>query len=139
MVRVKVDIGKWDKRLDRIQKKLDTLPWQEAAWIVQQSVGLNFDTGGRWGRRGKVIGGTKKWIPRKVSASHRILRDSGKLQGSIYARPHKNGFSVGSELEYAAVHNFGYPEGKITARPFLVVQKEDLTDIKVLMASHITS
>jgi len=139
VVKVKVNASNLHKRLDKMTKNLNSLPWDKAANIVQQSVKSNFEVGGRYSKKDDVMGGTKKWTPRKDNQSHKILKKSGALQGSIYKDVHKNGFAIGSRLEYQAVHNFGYPKGNIAARPYLVVQEDDLRKIEKLLSDHITS
>jgi phage gpG-like protein len=139
MLKVNVDASRLFRRLDRIRKNLNTLPWNQAAGVVLGSVIANFEVGGRHSGKGNVMGGSQKWEPRKDNLSHKLLKKSGKLQAANYMEVHKNGFAIGNRLEYQAVHNFGYPKRNITARPYLVVQEDDLRQIEDMMVEHIKS
>ena len=137
MLKTKVDASGFYARLDKLNEKLNSIPWAEASTIVQASVMANFEVGGRYKAKGEEMGGSQKWEPRKDNLSHKILKKSGKLQSSIYGEVHADGFAIGSKLEYQAVHNFGYPKRNIAARPFLVVQQDDLNKIEELIISHL--
>lgn len=49
----------------------------------------------------------KKWAPLKVRRGQ-PLRDTGRLLASITPRSSASGFSVGTNVIYAAVHQFGF-------------------------------
>jgi phage virion morphogenesis protein len=72
-------------------------------------------------------------LARRRGASAQILRDTGRLANSISYRAGKDSVAVGTNVIYAAVHQFGaakgafgrtrrgapIPWGRIPARPFL--------------------
>lgn len=63
---------------------------------------------------------------RKLEGGLAILQDTGALRSSVRAYPDTDSVSVGSVLEYAAIHQFGGMAGRgkkvrIPARPFLPV------------------
>lgn len=65
-------------------------------------------------------------LKKKLGA--RILQDTGTLAMSITKKTHAKGVSVGTNLEYAAIHQFGGKAGRnhkvqISARPFLPINK----------------
>lgn len=67
-----------------------------------------------------------KLAQKKLGA--RILQDTGTLAMSITKKTHAKGVSVGTNLEYAAIHQFGGKAGRnhkvtIPARPFLPINK----------------
>lgn len=66
---------------------------------------------------------------RKLEAGLAILQDTGVLRNSIRARAARDSVTIGSVLEYAAIHQFGGMAGRgkkvrIPARPFLPVDKD---------------
>lgn len=90
--------------------------------------------GQAWARLSAVTLRRRRKGPRK--GSDKILRDTGRLANSINYRADKTSVSVGSNVIYAAVHQFGaergafgrtrrgapIPWGKIPSRPFLPVR-----------------
>jgi phage gpG-like protein len=83
----------------------------EALSLVQ----LDFDAG--------VSPQGKPWEPPKRRPGGQPLRDDGHLMGSVTGPEEmvvtKRGFEIGSNLIYAAVHQYGWPERNIPARPYL--------------------
>jgi phage gpG-like protein len=157
--------------------------------IILSSVDENFERGGRYKEAGSYEGGGSKWVDlkpgtkkaraRKGKWPGKILLVKGQLVGSLHPSPFEDRVEIGSNLVYAAIHNFGgtihrtvkagnvrlqsrhgkllkgktggaifsgsehqhtlhpirdHKIGKpytitIPARPFMVVQDEDLTEI----------
>ncbi len=60
-----------------------------------------------------------------------LLISSGALQGSIEHELQSNQVDVGSNLKYAATHQFG--RGGIPARPYLGVSRANAEDIDAMM------
>ena len=76
------------------------------------------------GRDGNLRASAK----RKLDGGLAILQDTGTLRNSILASPHRDSVTIGSVLEYAAIHQFGGMAGRgkkvrIPARPFLPVDR----------------
>jgi len=108
---------------------------------LRTSVVRNFEVGGRYDRAGSLRGGTKSWKPVEGN-SHPLVR-SGMLRDSIYSDYTQNSAEVGTGLEYAARHNFGYEAGsrsdlltrstvrggRTEARPFVVFQDADMEEL----------
>ena len=64
---------------------------------------------------------------RRLEGGLAILQDTGTLRGSIRASPGRYSVTIGSVLEYAAIHQFGGMAGrgkKVPARPFLPVDRD---------------
>lgn len=69
--------------------------------------------------------------------SDQILRDTGRLMNSLSSPSSADAIleltpdslRFGTNVEYASVHQFGWPERNIPARPFMLLQQEDLEDI----------
>ena len=67
--------------------------------------------------------------------NRKILVQSGRLLNSITSRAGDDSVTIGSNVVYAAIQNFGGQAGRgkkvyIPARPYLVVQAEDIEEIK---------
>lgn len=58
-----------------------------------------------------------------------ILRDTSVLLGSIKFQVGSTEVEIGSDLIYAATHQFGDPSRNIPARPYLGVSTQDEQDI----------
>ncbi|MBI3677386.1 MAG: phage virion morphogenesis protein [Proteobacteria bacterium] len=130
--------------------------------LVAISVRKNFDAGGRYSEEGSWRGGTRSWKPLspfgKNAAKRVPLNLTARLRNSITHRADGSGAWVGTNTVYAATQNFGaknrviqaknrpclvFPIGgrwirvkkvvvNIPARPFLVVQAEDMAEIQTL-------
>ncbi len=59
---------------------------------------------------------------REHAAGYQPLNDSGRLRNSITYQVIAHGVEFGSDVVYAAAHQFGYAERNISARPFLPVE-----------------
>lgn len=111
--------------------------------ILKTSIVKNFEVGGRYSAPGSWRGGSNRWQPLSPitiarKGHDRILFGEGHLMNSINYQADKDGVAVGTNLIYAAIHNFGGMAGrghkvKIPARPYLVVQDEDMTEIKAVI------
>lgn len=96
---------------------------------------------------GRLVGKKGKELKRaqKRLANVKILQDSGVLKNSQRAEVSNNTLRVGPTgpaALYGRIHQFGGKAGRgkkttIPARPFLVVQDEDLIELKDLMTDHI--
>ncbi len=119
---------------------------------IVTSVQENFNREGRYSRKGSWRGGSKRWEPLAESTIKqrkrqgywpgKILTRLGGLKGSIISHAGKDHVVVGTNVIYAAIHQFGGKAGrghraKIPARPFLVVQDEDLEEIREEIADYI--
>jgi phage virion morphogenesis protein len=77
-------------------------------------------------------------LSRRRGSSAQILRDTGRLANSLHARVNDTSVAVGTDVEYAAVHQYGHPLNRffgralapIPARPFLPIRggRVDLPD-----------
>lgn len=126
-------------------------PWRGVGEHMLRSTAQTFDAGGRperWaplttatligslGRNAKKKrGGLRSWAQRKI-AGRKILIQSGRLLRSITYHAQTHGVDVGTNLVYAATHQFG--RGAIPARPFLVMQDGDTTEAARILERYIT-
>lgn len=97
-------------------------------------------------KSGAVKGGgyRKSFVNLLAGGNRKVLIKEGNLMDSIKPKPSKTGVEVGTNKKYAAIHQFGGPAGrktkrvKIPARPFLVIQDEDMAEIKRVLEGHLT-
>ncbi len=146
-----------DDRMARL--RMDHLVKAAADWSpvtevlshkLRNSVVDNFDAGGRYDRAGSISGGTETWAA-KADGSPSFLQASGILRGSILPEHDSNTSTVSTNMEYAARMNFGQEvaersslltrrqkkAGGTPARPFMVVQAEDVEEAKRLGRAHL--
>lgn len=139
-------------RLDHLVKAAaDWSPVTEVlSHKLRNSVVDNFDAGGRYDRAGSITGGTKTWAD-KADGSPSHLQASGLLRGSIMPEHDSETATVSTNMEYAARHNFGQElgdrsslltrrarkAGGTPARPFMVVQAEDVEEARRLGRDHL--
>ena len=126
--------------------------------LIRTSIVKNFEVGGR---------------PEKWKESKRVQREGGTtltgkgiLRRSIHTFSGPNYAGAGTNIKYAAIHNFGgttgphdifplkkkalfwpgarhpvkvvhHPGSKIPARPFMLIQDEDWIGIKETLAKHV--
>lgn len=106
-------------------------------------------------RRNFQAGGRPPWPPRKDRAGHRLLWKTGRLISSLHQEATSRTAEVSTNVEYAAVHQFGHqfppreirpknkkalfwpgaehpvkvvkwPGAKVPARPFLAIPDEEM-------------
>jgi phage virion morphogenesis protein len=118
MIEIKVDDKKIESLLRRLAKKASDLSpvMREIAGIMQDAVEENFEQGGR-----------PPWKPsrRAIEQGGQTLIDTGRLVSSISSRYSAASAEVaaGTNVEYAAIHQFG---GKIPASTILPRKKKAL-------------
>lgn len=169
---IKIDDNEVLALLKRLHAKVSdmTPAMQEVGELVKVSVKNNFFVGGRYSEAGSWRGGGKTWQPLSISTlfagkkkkfvgkrgrfikgkngvearfsnRHTLIKNGG-LMGSIKPLATSSGVTIGTNKEYAAIHQFGGKAGigkKVTipARPFLAVQDEDMQEIKDVLIKHI--
>lgn len=145
------------------------------------SIHENFREGGRYSTEGSMIGGSNKWTKAKKPPQYRskaggergtLLLRSTHLMRSIVPDSTDSTASASTNVEYAAIHNFGgtvksyarseiFTRGRngsgrftagtkagqghtikehdktIPARPYMVVQPQDLDDYEQILVDHI--
>ena len=133
-IAVKIEDSQVRTMLSGIQERAGNLTpaMQIIGQIVRNSVLKNFMEGGR-----------PKWRPSKrAMQGGKTLVDTARLQNSITAKAFSDRAEVGTNVIYAAIHQFGGKAGRghkvtIPARPFLMVQPEDWTEIKAALTDHL--
>lgn len=111
----------------------------EIGEIVRSSIIKNFQQSGR----------PEKWQPlatatikKKRGGAGKTLIDTARLMNSITARAHTDKAVIGTNVIYAAIHQFGGKAGRglkatIPERPFLMVQDEDWTPITEAISRYL--
>lgn len=172
----------FDDFRDKLISKFNNINWSPILGyienVIKTSIDRNFSEGGRFGNDNPFGGGSNKWIVSKAAhkRSGQTLLDTGRLASSVDVNISYKGnqisIEVGSNLPYAAIHNFGgtvkqysrsklytqnrkksgqYKKGTtwgqgdtvgehtitIPARPFLVLQDEDIDKIKQIVSNYI--
>lgn len=87
-------------------------------------------------------GGLRKNAQRKLEGMKILQRSQGGLASSFTKQVSGNTLTVGSNKTYAAIHHYGGLAGRgrrvtIPARPFLVVQDEDIEDMLDITEKHL--
>lgn len=80
------------------------------------------------------------WKP--VKRGGKPLVDQGILKGSMTHQAHPDSVEVGTNLVYAAIHQFGGKAGRnhgvtIDARPYLGISPEDETEVVAILRDYI--
>lgn len=103
---IKIDDAELQKTLaeivDRCRNRQQAL--KAIGAIVRESVRTNFHEGGRPTKWQPSKRGTFDKVPGRTAGT---LRDTGRLMNSITSTSDNNRAIVGTNVEYAAVHNFG--------------------------------
>jgi len=142
-------------RLKKIAKAGADLskPLSTIGEIVLSSVEENFAREGRFETAGSWRGGSTRWADLADSTKaarakkgkwpgKKLQVSQGGLAASISKTVTNKDVTVGTNKVYGAIHQFGGQAGRgrsvtIPARPFLVVQDEDIEDMIDVLDKHI--
>ena len=122
--------------------------------IVMSSVEENFAQEGRFASAGSWRGGNTRWADLAESTKaarakkgkwpgKKLQMSAGGLAASISKTVTGKDVTVGTNKVYGAIHQFGGMAGRgrsvaIPARPFLVVQDEDVEDMVDVLDKYIS-
>lgn len=131
----------------------------EWAQAVESSILRNFVVGGRYSLIGSWLGGQKKWKPLAASTIRarkrqgyypiHILRRQSLLMNSIAVRTTSTGILMTASQHFPHVHQYGARikatkrggggtyEFDIPARPFLVIQPEDIDELRDIILDRL--
>lgn len=95
-----------------------------------------------WLPSGRALSDTGRARERGKRGRGMTLIDQGHLRQSITYRASHDDVEVGSNLVYAAIHQFGGDAGRgqsvhLPARPFLGITGDDRAEIDDIVAAHI--
>jgi len=153
--KVSVRYGPVTRRLHILKRNGQdlTAPLNVMGEIILSSVEMNFQQEGRYATAGSWHGGTERWqdlAPRTKEArakkgkwpGKKLQMSQGGLASSITKQVRGDNLEIGTNKVYGAIHQFGGQAGRgrkvhIPARPFLVVQDEDVEDMMDELGKHI--
>ena len=138
MITVGTKFGQLKHRLRRMDARGENIKpvLEHIGDEILKSIDLNFSEGGRHsGDPDSIFGGSQSWESwspkyQKKRGSGQILLDTGNLVGGLDKEVSKDELLItsggGGSSVYAARQHYG--GGGIPARPFMVIQEEDLDD-----------
>jgi phage virion morphogenesis protein len=154
---------KIDINLEPVKARLQVLaaagadlsaPLSACGEIVLSSVEENFQREGRFDTAGSTRGGNNRWadLSERTKAARakkgkwpgkKLQMSQGGLAASINKQVQGNTVTVGTNKAYAHIHQHGGQAGRrssrvtIPARPFLVIQEEDVNEMVDVLNRHI--
>lgn len=135
-IEIKLNNKEIEKYLLELAQKAENLRpvMKNIAGILAYSTEENFKTEGRPDKWIDLAESTKKQREKKGHWPGQILQVSGQLAASINTYYDNDSAVIGSNLDYAAIHQLGGQAGKnksvdIPARPYILLQKEDEKNI----------
>jgi len=141
-ISIKIDDREVRKLLGGILKRMsDTKPAMKILGaIARTSIVRNFEKGGRPTKWKALSPETLK--TKKGTAILREQGMAGGLMGSINYKPFNDKVVISANKIYAAIHHFGGKAGRgrkvtIPARPYMMIQDEDWTDMKAALNDYI--
>lgn len=146
-IRAVVDDAAVEKLVRDLEARGRKLPLKRLGVIGVRSVTRNFRDQGRpdkWAPLGGV-GYNKtgrdslgRFKSMRGVRRGKILQDTGRLRNSVEAKIlGVADLKVYTDLVYAPPHQFGWPKKGIPARPFMLWQEEDFSDIQTVLADHL--
>lgn len=132
-----------EKLLDLAKKTENLRPlMKNIAGIFAYSTEENFKEEGRPEKWLDLAESTKKQRTKKRKWPGQILQVEGKLAASISTYYDNDSAVIGSNLEYAAIHQLGGQAGRdksveIPARPYLKLTDDDFEEIIKALENHI--
>ena len=135
-IEIKFDNQEVHEKLLELAKKTENLRplMKNIAGIFAYSTEENFKEEGRPDKWLDLSESTKKQRTKKRKWPGQILQVEGKLAASINTYYDNDSAVIGSNLEYAAIHQLGGQAGKnkkveIPARPYLKLTDDDFNEI----------
>ncbi len=160
-ISIDINTNQATRMLSRLERRVGNLRpfFNDAGEILLRSVDKNFAAQGR----------PTRWKPsgRVKRDGGQTLSDTGRLRRSITREASATHAAVGTNVEYAAIHQFGgrigphvirpkkakalkipgigfvakvnHPGSTIPARPFLLVQDEDWRKLRLAAIRHLQS
>lgn len=135
-VEIKIDNQEVTESLLELARRGENLRplMKNIAGIFASSTEDNFREEGRPEKWTDLAGATKKKRAKKRKWPGQILQVEGKLATSVNTQYDDNSAVIGSNLDYARIHQLGGNAGKnhkaeIPARPYLKLTNDDLEEI----------
>lgn len=144
-IEIEFDNKEVHEKLLNLAKRTENLRplMKNIAGIFSYSTEENFKEEGRPDKWVDLTESTKKQRTKKRKWPGQILQVEGKLAASINTYYDNDSAVIGSNLEYAAIHQLGGQAGKnksveIPARPYLFLTEDDYEEIKQEINKYLT-
>lgn len=143
-IEIKIDDKEIQKLLKKLISKTENLRplMKNIAGIMLDSVESNFETEGRPEKWQELSEVTIEQRTKKKYYPGKILQMRGELAASITSKYDDNSAVVGTNKDYAAIHQFGGKAGRnkkveIPARPYLSLTTNDEKQIINEIKNHL--
>lgn len=135
-IEIKIDNNDVERKLLELAQKSENLRplMKNIAGIFASATEENFKNEGRPDKWTELSEATKKQRTKQKKWPGQILQVSGQLASSISTQYDDESAVIGSNLDYAAIHQLGDQAGKnkkveIPARPYLKLTDDDFNEI----------
>lgn len=135
-IEIKIDNNDVERKLLELAQKSENLRplMKNIAGIFASATEENFKNEGRPDKWTELSEATKKQRTKQKKWPGQILQVSGQLASSISTQYDDESAVIGSNLDYAAIHQLGGQAGKnkkveIPARPYLKLTDDDFNEI----------
>ena len=135
-IEIKIDNNDVERKLLELAQKSENLRplMKNIAGIFASATEENFKNEGRPDKWTELSEATKKQRTKQKKWPGQILQVSGQLASSISTQYDDESAIIGSNLDYAAIHQLGGQAGKnkkvtIPARPYLKLTDDDFEEI----------
>ena len=135
-IEIKIDNNDVERKLLELAQKSENLRplMKNIAGIFASATEENFKNEGRPDKWTELSEATKKQRTKQKKWPGQILQASGQLASSISTQYDDESAIIGSNLDYAAIHQIGGQAGKnkkveIPARPYLKLTDDDFEEI----------
>ena len=135
-IEIKIDNKDVERKLLELAQKSENLRplMKNIAGIFASATEENFKNEGRPDKWTELSEATKKQRTKQKKWPGQILQVSGQLASSISTQYDDESAIIGSNLDYAAIHQLGGQAGKnkkveIPARPYLKLTDDDFEEI----------
>ena len=135
-IEIKIDNKDVERKLLELAQKGENLRplMKNIAGIFASATEEKFKNEGRPNKWTELSEATKKQRTKQKKWSGQILQVSGQLASSISTQYDDESAIIGSNLDYAAIHQLGGQAGKnkkveIPARPYLKLTDDDFNEI----------
>lgn len=143
-IEIKLDNKEVESRLLDLAKRSENLRplMKNIAGIFAYSTEENFKEEGRPDKWTDLAESTKKQRTKTGHYPGQILQVSGQLASSISTYYDNDSAVIGSNLDYAAIHQLGGQAGKnqsvtIPARPYLQLNNEEIIEVIIYITNFL--
>jgi phage virion morphogenesis protein len=138
--RNKEELDKLKEKIKNPQVMLETIGNYLVSVISESFEGEKSPDGTAWEPLSTIVKNSKKERMRKLKTltkgedyKRKILHESGRLAGDFRPKIEGDKLTIGTNLIYAAIHQFGGQAGRgkkvtIPARPYLPITGDNLTE-----------